>query len=270
MENKLQRFITSTVSYHAFKKAVNIASKLNCGIEISRFGRLADIENNFEKNKIEYKAILNDFDNQVTLHGFFSNLNVAAKDPLIAEVSRKRYYQSLELAQYFDVSTVVFHTCYNNLLKHKQYQEMFFLNNIEFFREFIKNFEQTGIMATIENVHEPNPDYIRNFVGVINSKNLGVTLDIGHCNLHSEMKPSEWIKEYGIMLKHMHFHNNFKDEDSHSSLLKGTLDIKEVLLTLKKMHLYPQITFEIFDEEELYESVEYFNDLCDELGIEYC
>ena len=270
MKNKLHRFISSTVSYHDFKEAVTIASDLGCGIEISRFGRLLDIEDNFKKNKIEYKAILNDFENEVTLHGFFSNLNIAAKDPLITQISEKRYYQSLELAQYFDVSTVIFHTCYNNLLKHKQYQEMFFLKNIEFYKEFIKNFEKLGIMATIENVHEPNPDFIRNLVGAVNSPNLGVTIDIGHCNLHSEISPANWIKEYGIMLKHMHFHNNFKDEDSHSSLLKGDLNIKEILLTLKEMQLYPSITFEIFDKEDLLESVEYFNSLCDELGIEYC
>ena len=180
MDNKLHKFISSTVSYHDFREAVNIARKLNCGIEISRFGRLIDIEDDFEKNKKEYKAILADFENEVTLHGFFSNLNIAAKDPLIAQISKKRYYQSLELASEFDVRTVVFHTCYNNLLKHKQYQQMFFLKNIEFYKEFVKNFEDLGIMVTIENVHEPNPEFIRNLVAAVNSPNLGTTIDIGH------------------------------------------------------------------------------------------
>ena len=58
MDKKLHKFISSTVSYHDFKEACQIASELNCGIEISRFGRLADIEDNFEKKKKEYKAIL--------------------------------------------------------------------------------------------------------------------------------------------------------------------------------------------------------------------
>ena len=270
MKNKLQRFISSTVSYHDFKYACEVASRLNCGIEISRFGRLADIEQNYEKNKVEYKAILSDFDNEVTLHGFFSNLNIAAKDPLISEISKKRYYQSLELAEIFDVSTVIFHTCYNNLLKHKQYKEMFFLKNIEFFRDFVKNFERLGITLTIENVHEPNPDFIRNLVAAINSPYFGATIDIGHCNLHSDISPSGWIKEYGILLKHMHFHNNFKDEDSHSGILNGYIDIKTILKTLKDLQIYPTVTFEIFNEDELVESVKYFNSLCDELGLEYC
>ncbi len=269
MANKLKRFISSTVAYHDISKAVDIANKLNCGIEISRFGRLSDIEENFKQRKIEYKKILDDFEGELTLHGFFSNLNIAAKDPLIASVSLKRYYQSLELAQYFDVSLVVFHTCYNNLLKQKQYQEMYFLNNVEFYNEFIKEFEASGIMATIENVHEPSPDLIRNLIAAVNSPYLGATIDIGHCNLHSNTDPTHWIKEYGIMLKHMHFHNNDTTEDSHSSLLNGTLDIKKILTSLKEIQLYPTITFEIFEENALIESVEYFNNLCDEIGIEY-
>jgi sugar phosphate isomerase/epimerase len=270
MDNKIQRFISSTVSYHDFWQAVNIANELNCGIEISRFGKLSEVDENFEKNKIEYREILKDFENNVTLHGFFSNLNVAAKDPLIKNVSIKRYNQTLELASFFDVQKVVLHTCLNNLLKQKSYQEMFFLTNIEFFKEYVKNYEDLGIILTMENVHESNPDYIRNLIGAVNSPNFKATIDIGHCNLHSQNSVSDWIKEYGIMLSHMHFHNNFKDEDSHSSLLKGSLDIKEILKTLKKMELYPTITFEIFDYDDLKESVKYFDDLCNELEIEYC
>ena len=270
MDNKIHRFISSTVSYHDFQDAINIANSLNCGIEISRFGKLGEMDEHFEERKNEYKAILKDFDKEVTIHGFFSNLNIAAKDPLIAQVSKIRYNQSLELAEIFDARTIVFHTCLNNLLKQKQYQEMFFLKNIEFYKEYVQYFKHLGIMVTIENVHEPNPNYIRNLIAAVSAANFGATLDIGHCNLHSELSPSQWIKEYGIMLKHMHFHNNFKDEDSHSSLLKGSVDVKEILATLKELQLYPTVTFEIFNKEELIESVEYFNTLCDEIGLEYC
>ena len=70
------------------------------------------------------------------------------------------------------------------------------------------------------------------------------------------------------MLKHMHFHNNFKDEDAHQSLLKGNINIKDILITLKEMQLYPTITFEIFDYDELVESIDYFDSLCKETGLE--
>jgi sugar phosphate isomerase/epimerase len=140
-----------------------------------------------------------------------------------------------------------------------------YLQYFEFYKELIPHFEKEGIIATIENVHEKDNELIRNIVAAINSPNLKATIDIGHCNLHSDIPVSDWIKDYGIMLHHMHFHNNFKNEDAHSSLKNGTLDIKPILETLKTMQLYPQITFEIFNREELYESVEYFRELYKEV-----
>ncbi len=266
MKNQFKKFISSTVDYHNFRGALDIASELNCGIEISRFGKLKDIENSFDITKKEYLAALKDFDGDVTLHGFFSNLNVASKDPLIREVSEKRYYQSLELASEFGAKTVIFHTCFNNLLKHREYRQMYFQRNIEFFHEFIPYFEKEGIIVTLENVHESDWELIRSIVATINSPNLKVTIDIGHCNLHSDYPVSEWIRNYGIMLHHMHFHNNYRDEDSHSSLLNGSLDIEPVIKTLKDMCLLPQITFEIFDKDALFESVKYFDEVVERVN----
>lgn len=263
MENgsSLKKFISSTVSYHNFRSAVDLAQSLGCGIEISRFGKLREIEEKFDRLKSEYKEILKDFEGDVALHGFFSNLSIASKDPMIREISEKRYWQSFELAAELGAKTVIFHTCFNNLLKHREYQENFFLKNIEFYKSFIEEFEREGIVATIENVHEKDNTFIRNLVGAINSSNLKVTLDVGHVNLHSDIAPSDWIKDYGIMLHHMHLHNNFGDEDSHNSLKQGTVDFGEIVKTLKEMHLKPDITFEIFDKEALLESVDYFDEL---------
>jgi sugar phosphate isomerase/epimerase len=263
MENgsSLKKFISSTVFYHNFEKAVELAQSLGCGIEISRFGKLREIEENFDRLKGEYKAILKDFEGDVALHGFFSNLSIASKDPLIKEISEKRYWQSFELAAELGAKTVIFHTCYNNLLKHKDYQENFFLRNIEFYKGFVEEFEHEGIVATIENVHEKDTTFIRNLVGAINSPNLKVTLDVGHVNLHSIIAPCDWIKDYGIMLYHMHLHNNFCEEDSHGSLKCGSVDFIPIIRTLKEMHLRPSITFEIFNKDALLESIEYFDEI---------
>lgn len=267
MKKQIKKFISSTVDFHNFKGALDIANELNLGVEISRFGKLKDIDTLFDITKAQYKAALADFEGEVSLHGFFSNLNVASKDPAIKAISEKRYYQSLELACEFGAKTVVFHTCFNNLLKHDEYRKLYFQKNIEFYHEFIPYFEKEGIIATIENVHEPNSELIRSIVATINSPNLKVTIDVGHCNLYSEIPVSNWIKDYGIMLHHMHFHNNYKDQDSHSSLLAGSLDIEPVLTTLKQMELYPQITFEIFDKDALFESVKYFDEMCEKTGF---
>ena len=261
MGTKFKKFISSTVDFHEFRNAVDIANKLGYGIEISRFGKLRELDSCFESTLKEYKAVLADFDNEVSLHGFFSNLSIASKDPLIREVSQKRYQQSFELACEFGVKTVVFHTCLNNLLKHKSYQASFFVNNIEFYKNFITQFEREGIVATVENVHEGNPDWIRTLISSVNSPNLKATLDVGHVNLHSPLAPSEWIRDWGILLHHMHIHNNFGNEDAHGSLTNGSVDYPALFKTINEIELKPSIVFEIFNKEALFESTQYFEEV---------
>lgn len=261
MKNKSEIFISSTVDFHNIYGAVETANELGTGLEISRFGKLREIEDNFDETLNTYKNAVKDLDGDLTLHGFFSNLCIPSKDPLIYEASIKRYYQSFEIAAELGAKTVVFHTCFNNLLKQQQYRDNFFMRSLEFYKEFIPHFEREGIVATIENVHESNNELIRNIIAAVNSPNLKATIDIGHCNIHSDIPVTEWIKDYGIMLHHMHFHNNFGDEDAHSSLKNGSLQIKPILETLKEIRLFPQITFEIFNKEDLFESVEYFREL---------
>ncbi len=261
MKNKSEIFISSTVDFHNIYGAVETANELGTGLEISRFGKLKEIEDNFDETLNTYKNAVKDLDGDLTLHGFFSNLCIPSKDPLIYEASIKRYYQSFEIAAELGAKTVVFHTCFNNLLKQQQYRDNFFMRSLEFYKEFIPHFEREGIVATIENVHESDNELIRNIIAAVNSPNLKATIDIGHCNIHSDIPVTEWIKDYGIMLHHMHFHNNFGDEDAHSSLKNGSLQIKPILETLKEIRLFPQITFEIFNKEDLFESVEYFREL---------
>ncbi|MCD8024608.1 MAG: sugar phosphate isomerase/epimerase [Candidatus Gastranaerophilales bacterium] len=262
---KIEKFISSTVEYHDIYKAVQTANELKVGLEISRFGRLRELDENFYETLKKYEDAIKDLEGNLTLHGFFSTLCPVSKDEGIREISVKRYYQSLEIASCLGAKTVVFHTCFNNLLKQQVYRDNFFHNSVEFFNELIPDFEKCGITATIENVHEPDFEMIRNIIAAVNSPNLRATVDIGHCNLHSVIPIEDWIKNYGIMLHHMHFHNNFKDEDAHGSLKKGTVDVKKVLLALKEMQIYPQITFEIFEREALFESVKYLEELQKEI-----
>ena len=265
MEKKIKKYISSTVSYHDIYKAVEIANELNLGLEISRFGKLKDLDEKFNETLDEYEDAIKDLKGPLSLHGFFSNLCPVSKDPLIKEASIKRYYQSLEIASRLGADKVVFHTCFNNLLKQQVYRDNFFHSSVEFYSEFVSYFEERKITLLIENVHEPDSSMIRNIIGAVNSPYLKATIDIGHCNIHSKNSVSDWIKDYGIMLYHMHFHNNFKDEDSHSSLKQGTLNIKEIIQTLKDLRLYPSVTFEIFDKDALAESVQYLDEILDEL-----
>jgi len=256
-----RKYISSTVYKNDFAKVLRLADKHGYGVEISRFGKLGKIQTDFNEELLQYKRTLKGFKQPLSLHGYFTNLNVASKDPDIAQISQKRYEQSFQIARELGAHTVVFHTCFNNLLKHSEYKATFFDKTVKFYKDFIKKFETEGITAVIENVHEALPDLIVRILQAVDSKRLKASVDVGHVNLHSALSPSGWIKTYGEKLHHMHIHNNFGDEDAHSSLKNGTIDYKEVIKTLKEENLRPEMVLEIFDEKDVIESINYFDEL---------
>ena len=64
MDKKIKKYISSSVKFHDFKGAVELASELGLGIEISRFGKLREIEENSYNILKEYKktrVVLSDY-----------------------------------------------------------------------------------------------------------------------------------------------------------------------------------------------------------------
>ena len=60
MKNKIEKYISSTVSYHDIFKAVEIANELNLGLEISRFGKLKELDDKFDETLDLYEEAIKD------------------------------------------------------------------------------------------------------------------------------------------------------------------------------------------------------------------
>lgn len=83
---------------------------------------------------------------------------------------------------------------------------------------------------------------------------LGLHLDIGHCNLRVPYNTSEdLIRTYGKRLKHVHLHdNNGGYADLHLPLGAGTMDIARYVGALKRSGYDATITLEVFSEDTHY------------------
>ena len=251
----MQKFISSSVCKN-FEDSVKFAKELGTNIEISRFARdLADIDETFDSRVQAMKKALENFDGEVSLHGFLFDLCVVSLDPLIRKVSRQRFMQTYEAAKILGAKTVLFHTGFNAPLKCEDYRRSFRKNFIAYLKDFVKNFEESGMVMVLENVQETGPEFILDIIENVGSNNLKASLDIGHANIHSEIPVTEWIKTYGENLYHMHIHNNYGDDDSHFSLLDGNIDAKTVFRTVLECGLNPKIIFEIFEKKAVIESI---------------
>lgn len=254
MEKKV--LISSTISKD-LRQSVSIAKELKLGIELSRIPNVINNKRPFNDVVKEMKDIFFNFKGEKSVHGLFFDLSVASIDDDIREISIKRYLQSLEIAKAINAKTVVFHTGCEATIKHKGFQEAYSKDSIKFWKNYITAFENSKITAVQENVSENTYEPILKVVNAINSPFLKASLDVGHVNIHSDKPLSNWLHGYGDKLHHIHLHNNYKDDDSHLSLLKGTIDFDEFFKTIDKLNINPLLVLEIFTEKDLYESVDY-------------
>ena len=248
--------ISSTISKD-LSESVKIAKDLGLGIELSRIPNIINNQRPFEDVKAEMKDIFGGFDGLKSVHGLFFDLSIASIDDDIREISIKRYLQSLEIAKAIGAKTIVYHTGCEATIKHRKFQQAYSEDSIKFWKNYIKAYENAGITAVQENVSENTFEPILKIVNSVNSPYLKASLDTGHVNVHSDNKVTKWLEGYGSALKHMHIHNNYGDDDSHLSLLKGTLDFDEIFDKIKELEINPVMVLEIFTENDLYESVDY-------------
>ena len=249
-------FISSSVKEN-IKDTVTLANELGAGIEVCKFAEPAILDGNFDAVLEEFSDALKDFSGNISLHGTFYDLNPASKDQRIKDITVYRYNQSLKAAKELGAKTVVFHTGFNGMVKLPVYYNTFIENKIIFWKDFIKRFEDEGIIVVLENTYEDEPDIILSIVNNINSPNLKICVDTGHVNINSSSKVEEWVEKIGSKLHHMHLHNNSGRFDEHNSLLNGTIDFDKVIKTLQNNNYNPNLVIEIFKLEAALESFEY-------------
>ncbi len=259
--NKNEKLLISSSAKKTIRESVLLAQELNTGIEISRLPIYKTKGLTIEDTVKILKSDLEGFNNRVTVHAMFSDVNIAGQDYMLREIAELRCKQSFEVGKQLAADTILFHTG-NKGTKHYGSIDVFKKNFIAFWKEFIKDFEQAGIIAVIENVFETEPSFCLDLVNAINSPNLKLALDAGHVNLYAhDTKVTEWIDAYGDKLYHLHIHNNFRTNDDHSNLNNGTVDYNEVLTKIKNSNINPSFVLEMFTEDDIRKSVEFFNNI---------
>ena len=119
--------------------------------------------------------------------------------------------------------------------------------------EILKFCEHWGIKIALENTLPGKTgdripeilEIVRNF----NSKNLGICLDTGHCNITSSLYNHsgvvECLPEIKNYLCHLHIHDNFGKSDDHSQLFEGNIDWIGFLKGLKEINYQGVFMFEL-------------------------
>ncbi len=126
--------------------------------------------------------------------------------------------------------------------------------NLRSLRELEPISEKTGVGMMIENLPE-GFNTVKQLRDLLDEMpDLGLHLDIGHCNLQvTRNTAEELIRAYGDRLAHVHLHDNKGGYlDLHLPLGAGTMDFKKHVKVLKNAGYDGPITLEVFTHDPQY------------------
>lgn len=226
---KKERLFLSTIA----DDAVQTAREFGLGVELAQFC----LAENMDKTPPDVQASLDaalEVPRRV-LHAPFAELCPAAIDPLVREVTRRRYLQAAALAKRYGAEKMVVHSGFIPLV---YYPEWFAPQSAAFWREFLNDVD--GLTLCVENVMETSPDALRQIAEQVNDPRLRICFDVGHAFCQSgDLAP--WLDALAPYLSHVHLHNNHGTFDEHLGLPDGTLDMAAVIRQLEA--LAPQATY---------------------------
>ena len=99
-----------------FKDVVEFANRQNLNIEIKEFIK-SRILDNHEGRLAEIKEDLRGFKGKLSMHAPYEDLNPVSGDEKIRELTAYRFNQAVDIAKELGITTIVFHTGYDAVLK---------------------------------------------------------------------------------------------------------------------------------------------------------
>jgi len=208
--------------------------------------------NKKEAQKIAKRLFERGFQN--TIHGPFLDLFPGSYDNNVRDYTRKRFYQTLEMAEIFKSKCVVFHSGYYE--RYSNHKQEWLKNSLTTWEPIVQRAEKIGTIITVENEYDKEPDTLLFLVESINSSHFRHCLDVGHVHVFADTSIDQWIKTMGPYIAEFHLHDNRGDRDRHLPIGKGNIDFSLLVSLIQKyIKDKPLYTLEPAREEDLEDNI---------------
>ena len=176
------------------------------------------------------------------MHGPFNELTPAAIDPLVLEITEKRYRQAIAKAAGLHVPKLVLHAGFVPLV---YYPEWFVSRSVLLWKRLVRDVP-AGLTVCLENVMEPEAPMLLDIVRQVDDSRLQLCLDLGHANTSASREaPEDWLDACAPYLSHIHLHNNDGVHDLHAPLFDGSMDIAALVRRLDALRPDASVTLEL-------------------------
>lgn len=190
---------------------------------------------------------------QVTIHGPFFDLNPGSHDPAIEAITRRRFNQTLDIAESLQAKLIVFHPGFDRWRYDRQ-PDLWNEQSLLFWPPLLERAKQINCRLLLENIFEETPDTLVTLLDQLDSPWLGHCFDVGHWNLFSPTSLEEWFSRLGRHTRHIHLHDNRGKADEHLPIGHGTIDFPELFERIAALDNLPTMTLEAHTLKELKKS----------------
>lgn len=211
------------------EESAKLAGEYNAGFEYNDFflPKVYEDEAEVKRRIAGYKALARDRSKD-TLHGAFLDVVVSSDDTTIAEYSKKRLHQSMEIGRELSVKGVVFHSGLVPGVTSEAYLNNWVKRQEEFYRNLCEEFPEMTVY--LENTQESGPDFLLPLIERMSDcKNFNVCLDYAHAVIN-KTPVEEWVDVLKKYIAHMHINDNDLCADLHQIPGEGKIDWKKYAL----------------------------------------
>ena len=200
--------------------------------------------------------LLESFNLKYSIHAPFMDINIAALQEKSRINSIEQIKDSIDLANKINAEAVVVHPGLASFLVNKYFLDDVYKTANESIKEIGEYSDNLGVLTTIENMPTFEAMIYKNIEQLdelLNSLDMGMTLDIGHAN-HVGYSPEGMIFD---SIKHIHAHDNYGDDDAHLALGEGSIDLKRIINNLEEKNYDGIYIIEVNDYDSIKKSYDY-------------
>ena len=226
-------------------------------IELQDFVEPAVLDGEWRDRVGRYGALLDGHGGRIGIHGPFIGLDIAAGDPDVQAIVRKRLLQGLEICEALGATQMVVHSPFNawhdhNFAHFEWLKDRLFDACHATLAPVVSRAGEIGCELVIENIMDVDPLERVHLANSFDSDAVRVSLDTGHAHLTRHMNGAPpvdyYVKAAGTLLHHVHLQDTDGHADRHWFPGDGTVPWPAVFEALAGHTANPRLIIEVFPE----------------------
>lgn len=259
MTNKLFIAAERVARSDEFEAHLEIAKQRGLGIEIQEFYLPDLMWGDYKPRLEEYQRLLDGFQGGRAIHNAYLSIDHVGNDPEVHKLTKKRYDYIFMIAKELECTYIISHFVWKRSMRDR-YLYKWQQAEARFWGEYANRAEKQGFVIVAENTNETHPEILKPIFDMVDSPSFKLNFDIAHAHLNSEVPIEDWIMAFGKNLVYSHVNNNYRNYDSHDSILSGSINYDYIFSVLNRVGIAPIITTEIYGVDNLLESIDYLED----------